>query len=190
LNGILTRVTVSRHFFHAAALASLTALGGCGSLLTQGAAVGAGIGGAAAAHALTNNGAVTAGIGLGAQAAAQAGVQYLERRVHKDEQDEIARVAGALPPGAVTRWQISHDVPIESDEHGQVTVSRIITTQSPVATPAAGILSCKEVVFSVETQPDHEPLRREFYTAAICQDGKAWKWASAEPATERWGSLQ
>ena len=25
---------------------------------------------------------------------------------------------------------------------------------------------------------------------AVCRDGETWKWASAEPATERWGSLQ
>jgi hypothetical protein len=33
-------------------------------------------------------------------------------------------------------------------------------------------------------------MHRAFYTANVCLDGKQWKWASAEPATERWGSLQ
>jgi len=26
--------------------------------------------------------------------------------------------------------------------------------------------------------------------ASVCRDGDKWKWASAEPATPRWGSLQ
>jgi hypothetical protein len=172
------------------ALGSLLLLGGCGSLLTESASVGAGVGGAAVANSVTKNGAVTAGIGLGAQAAAQAGVQYLERRTHKAEQDEIAKVAGTLLPGSVARWQIHHRLPIESDEQGQVTVSRIIAAPVPGATPAVDTLSCKEIVFSVDTQPKDRPPERAFYTAAICQDGPAWKWASAEPATERWGSLQ
>lgn len=29
-----------------------------------------------------------------------------------------------------------------------------------------------------------------FYVAAICRDGVNWSWASAEPATARWGALQ
>ncbi|WP_185595294.1 hypothetical protein [Burkholderia ubonensis] len=29
-----------------------------------------------------------------------------------------------------------------------------------------------------------------FFVATICRDGPVWKWASAEPATERWGALQ
>jgi hypothetical protein len=180
------RQTVLFHCVATFAFGSLLLLGGCGSLLTEGASVGAGVGGAAAANAVTKNGAVTAGIGLGARAAAQAGVQYLERRTHKAEQDEIAMVAGTLLPGSIARWQISHRLPIESDEQGQVTVSRIIAAPAL----AADTLSCKEIVFSVDTEHENGPLQREFYTAAICQDGNAWKWASAEPATERWGSLQ
>ncbi len=44
-------------------------------------------------------------------------------------------------------------------------------------------------MFSVDTVADDQP-QRAFYTATVCQDGARWKWASAEPATERWGSLQ
>ncbi|WP_255646830.1 hypothetical protein [Inquilinus sp. Marseille-Q2685] len=40
-------------------------------------------------------------------------------------------------------------------------------------------------MFSVEGEKD-----KAFYVAVICQNGETWKWASAEPATERWGSLQ
>ncbi|MBV8524582.1 MAG: hypothetical protein JOY71_21080, partial [Acetobacteraceae bacterium] len=32
--------------------------------------------------------------------------------------------------------------------------------------------------------------RRTFYTTNICLDGTTWRWAAAEPATERWGALQ
>ena len=171
----------------AGAACLLLSLGGCSSLLTEGSSAGAGIGAAAVSRAFTKNGAVTAGIGVGAQAAARAGVQYLEKRVHRTEQDEIARVAGALKPGAVAPWSISHSVPIEPDNHGEVTVSRVISTIT-TGRQSAG-LNCKEIVFSVDTDEDHQPIRA-FYTAAICLDRETWKWATAEPATERWGSLQ
>ncbi|HVZ07001.1 hypothetical protein [Rhodopila sp.] len=159
-------------------------LGACSSLLTEGTAAGAGIAGASVAHAVGANGAVTAGIGIGAQAAGMAGVQYLEKRIHHAEQDTIAQAAGPLAPGQVAHWNIRHSLPIESNEQGEVTVSRVIT-----APAAAGSLDCKEIVFSVDTTEDGHP-HRAFYTAAVCRDGQAWRWATAEPATERWGSLQ
>lgn len=165
----------------------LSGLGGCASLLTEGSSAGAGITAAAVSRSFTNNGAITAGIGVGAQAAARAGVQYLEKRVHRTEQDEIARVAGPLTLGAVAPWSISHFVSIEPDNHGEVTVSRVIST-IPAVRQSAG-LNCKEIVFSVDTDEDHQPIRA-FYMAAICLDRATWKWATAEPATERWGSLQ
>jgi hypothetical protein len=137
----------------------------------------AGVGGAAAATAVTKNALVATGIGLGVRSIASAGLQYGERKVHQAEQDRIATVAGPLAVGQVARWDISHDVPIEDDAQGDVTVSRLI---------GAPPLACKEIVFSVEG----EPPQRAFYVAVVCQNGTAWKWASAEPATERWGSLQ
>jgi hypothetical protein len=159
-------------------------LGGCSSLLTESAAAGAGIGGAAIAHAVNANGAVTAGVGLAAQAVALAGVQYLERRIHTVEQDAIAQSAGPLPVGQVAHWQVNHAVPIEDNEQGEVTVSRAIGSAT-----GPNPLDCKEIVFSVDTTHDNAP-ERAFYTASVCRDGTAWKWASAEPATERWGALQ
>jgi hypothetical protein len=168
------------------AFAFLPLLGGCDSLLTEGSGAAAGIGGAAIAHAVTDNGAVVAGAGLGAQAAAQAGVKYLEKRVHKDQQDTIAQLAGPLDIGKVAHWQVSPSIPIEADAQGEVTVSRIISA-NPRNEPDA--LDCKEIVFSVDTPQKDQPARA-FFTAAVCRDGKAWKWASAEPATERWGPLQ
>jgi len=155
-------------------------LGGCTSVLTEGTSAGAGIAGAAVAHDVTNNAGVTTGIGLGVQAAARAGLEYAERKVHQVEQDRIAAVAGELPVGAVADWQVVHDIPIEANEHGEVTVSRALGNTD---------CACKDIVFSV----DHEAKRgtaRDFYTADICRDGRQWKWATAEPATERWGALQ
>jgi hypothetical protein len=165
----------------------LLSLGGCSSLLTEGSSAGAGIAAAGVSRAFTKNGAITAGIGVGAQAAARASVQYLEKRVHRSEQDEIARVAGELKLGGVAPWSISHSLPIEPDNHGEVTVSRVIATVTTGREPTG--MNCKEIVFSVDTDEDHEPTRA-FYTAAICLDRNQWKWATAEPATERWGTLQ
>jgi uncharacterized protein YceK len=166
----------------AAGLAASLLLSGCSSLLTESSAAGAGVAAAGISSAVTNNGAVAAGIGIGAQAVTLAGVQYVERRVQNAEQTEIASAAGPLPVGGVADWHIVHDIPIEANEHGRVTVSRVIVADG-------NALSCKEIVFSVETTENKKP-RQDFYTASICRDGAQWKWATAEPAVARWGSLQ
>jgi hypothetical protein len=161
-------------------------LGGCSSLLTQGAGAGGGVGGAALANAFTKNGAITAGAGLGAQALAITGVQYLEKRVHGAEQDAIAGAAGNTPLGGVGQWRVAHDIPIEDDQHGEVTVTRLIMPALPGVAPA---FDCKEIIFSIDTAK-HREINRDFYTADVCQDDGQWKWATAEPATARWGALQ
>lgn len=152
-------------------LGLLALLGGCTSVLTEGTAAGAGAAGAGISHAVTKNAGVTTGIGLGVQALAHVGLQYAERRIHQTEQDRV---------GAVAHWQVVHDIPIEADEHGEVTVSRALGGES---------FRCKEIVFSVVHADAHNPTS-EFYTATVCRDGQQWKWATAEPATERWGALQ
>jgi hypothetical protein len=168
--------------FIALALTITSALSGCSSLYSEGAVAGAGIAGAAVAGKVTSNAAVATGIGLGAVAAARAGVQYSERVVHRNTQDGIARVAGPLDVGAIAPWSVTHSFPIENDEHGRVTVSRAIST---------GALDCKEIVFSVDQNATKNvPASSAFFVASICRDGDNWKWASAEPATERWGALQ
>jgi hypothetical protein len=155
-------------------------LAGCGSLLTATTADVAGIAGAGIAGAVTKSPTAAAGIGLGIAAGANAGLQYVERDVHRAEQDRIAAAAGPLEPGVVGHWSVSHSIPIEDDEHGDLVVTRTIGTAD---------FTCKEIIFSVDTVRDKVP-RRAFYTATVCRDGTVWKWASAEPATERWGSLQ
>ena len=104
----------------------------------------------------------------------------MERDVHRAEQDRIAQAAGPLAPGVVGHWSVTHSIPIENNEHGDLVVTRLI---------GAADFNCKEIVFSVDTL-QNKVARRAFYTATVCQDGTAWKWASAEPATARWGSLQ
>ncbi len=163
-----------------ASLAAAAGSSGCSSLLTEGAGAGAGIAGAGIASAVTRNAAVTSGIGLGVNAAALAGVKALEKRVHRTEQEQIAAAAGPLDVGARAQWISTPRVPIERTEHGELTVSRLIQ---------AGGLDCKEVVFSVD-RTTKAGLDRGFYTTTVCRDGAVWKWATAEPATARWGALQ
>lgn len=165
-----------RPFVARATLLACLALPGCGSLLTESASTGSAVAGAAAAGAVTHNAAVAAGIGLGVQAAAQEGLAYAERVVHRAEQRAIASAAGALLPGRVGTWRIAHDIPIETDSRGEVVISREFGT--------AGF-TCREIVFSVDSD-----VPRGFYVATVCRDGDAWQWASAEPATARWGALQ
>ena len=163
-----------------ALFACAVALSGCGSVLTASTSDIAGIAGAGIANAVSKSPAAATGIGLGVASGANAGLQYVERDVHRAEQDQIAQAAGPLPAGAVGHWSVTHTIPIENDEHGDVVVTRLV---------GADDFNCKEIVFSVDTL-EHKALNRAFYTATVCQDGTAWKWASAEPATARWGSLQ
>jgi len=181
VTGRRPRATVSTLLI-ALALVASSALSGCSSLYSEGAVAGAGIAGAAVANKVTSNAAVATGIGLGAVAAARAGVQYSERVVHRNTQNSIAQAAGPLDIGAVAPWSITHSFPIEDDEHGRVTVSRLIST---------GALDCKEIVFSIDQAAQRDtPASSSFFIASICRDGQNWRWASAEPATERWGALQ
>lgn len=165
------------------ALAALTTLSGCSSLLSEGTGAAAGIAGTAIANKVTDNATVATGIGLGVQAGAKAALAYAQRKTRGEEQDAIAAAAGPLGVGAVAPWSVKHQLPIEGDAHGQVAVSRAF----------GGVgLECKEVVFSIDTPADKagdEPSR-EFFVTTVCRDGAQWRWANAEPATARWGSLQ
>ncbi|MGE0223814.1 MAG: hypothetical protein AB7F35_22175 [Acetobacteraceae bacterium] len=161
-------------------LTSLLALGGCGSLLSAATADVAGIAGAGIAGAVTESPAAAAGIGLGIAAGANAGLQYVQRNVHRAEQEQIASAAGNLPVGQVGDWSVSHAIPLEDDAHGQVVVTRVM---------ALADVQCREIVFSVDHGKPDKP-ERDAYVTTICRDGEAWQWALAEPATARWGSLQ
>jgi hypothetical protein len=99
---------------------------------------------------------------------------------HGEQQDRIASVGGALKVGQVGHWESLHRIQLEPDEVGRVTVSRLI---------GAADLTCKEIVFTVDRIKDKQTVSA-FYVATICKDTQKWRWASAEPATPRWGALQ
>ena len=164
----------------ALALGALAA-SGCSSLLDEAGSAGAGIAGGALASAVTNDAGVAAGIGIGVQAGTRTLIKYGQRKVHAEAQAQIASAAGALAVGEIGRWQTVLSWPLESEEAGRVTVSRVIAT---------GELDCKEIVFSVDQSGKEALPASAFYVASICRDGARWQWASAEPATPRWGSLQ
>jgi hypothetical protein len=167
-------------FFACTTATMLSTLTGCSAVVSTSAGELAGIASAAVAGAVTSNPGVAAGIGLGAQAGARAGVDYAERRIQHATQDRIAQAAGPLKPGEVAAWQTDQRAPLAGGDQGRVTVSRVVSLAS---------VECKEIVFSVERREDDMP-RNAFYVAMVCREGAAWQWASAEPATARWGGLQ
>ncbi|WP_428984110.1 hypothetical protein [Ralstonia psammae] len=170
----------SARMLGSALVLSMLALSGCSSLMSEGTTTAAGIGGAALAAKVTDNAAVATGIGLGVQAGARAALQHSQRVIHTETQDHIAQIAGALVDNTVGNWQIKHRIPLEPDEHGRVVVTRSIN---------GPLVNCKEILFTVDGMEDGA-AKVDFFVASICHDGKQWKWATAEPATARWGSLQ
>ena len=151
-------------------------LSGCGMVAdVSGIATGGTVG------ALTANPVVGYSVGMGTRAAVNAGVNYVVRDLHQDEQDVIAGVAASLGPGQTQLWRIDHGLPFGyADENGAVQVTRLIET--PIAT-------CKEILFTVE-DGEGAKATRGLYVGTVCRQGETWKWASAEPAVERWGYLQ
>ena len=149
-------------------------LGGCNATPRIAAVVTGGVAGAA-----TGSPAIGFLIGVVTDAGANYAFRYFGRVRQGAEQDAIAAVAGDLPVGTEASWKIEHTIPI-GDEHGRLHVVRAI--DSPLAT-------CKELAFSVD-EGTGEAVKRAWYTTDICKQNEAWKWASAEPAVERWGFLQ
>ena len=139
--------------------------------------VAAGAGGASAG--LTANPAVGVAVGIGVEAATDAAINYVMRKRQQAEQDAIAETVGAMEVGENRSWKIRHDIPI-GNEHGTVQVTRLIPNALAV---------CKEAVFSVidGNRPDSP---RAWYVMTVCRQERRWKWATAEPAVERWGYLQ
>ena len=127
----------------------------------------------------TGNAALGFAVAIAVDAAAHAGVRYVGRRWHRAEQDAIAATAGGLQAGQRARWRIEHDLPI-GNEHGELQVVRVIENE---------LATCKEIAFSVDEGKDDAP-KRAWYVATVCRQQAQWKWASAEPAVERWGYLQ
>lgn len=128
--------------------------------------------------AFTANPAVGIAVGMTTAAATDAAIKYYGRSRQRGTQDAIAAVAGTLPIGGQAPWRIEHDIPI-GNERGDVHVVRAI--DNPLA-------PCREVVFSV-VDGEGAAMTRDWYAAQICRQGDRWRWASAEPAVDRWGSL-
>jgi hypothetical protein len=149
-------------------------MAGCSSI---GALSGAVVG--VATGAGTTNPVVGYAAGIGTQAAVDSLVKYVSRKRQQNEQDQIAVTVGRLAPGETAPWKIEHDVPI-GNEHGDVTVVGLLDNR---------LARCKEVVFTVIDGDKPDSPHGTFVTTA-CAQGQTWKWAQAEPATERWGSLQ
>jgi hypothetical protein len=149
-------------------------LAGCNSI---GAIGGTAVG--LAAGAGTTNPLVGYAAGVGTKAAIDELVKYISRKRQQGEQDEIAIVVGRLAPGETAPWRIDHDIPI-GNEHGDVTVTDVLDS---------ALARCKEVAFTV-IDGDAPNSPRGTYLTTACAQGDTWKWAQAEPATERWGFLQ
>ncbi|WP_321814361.1 MULTISPECIES: hypothetical protein [unclassified Paraburkholderia] len=158
------------------ALCAGAALGvsACGSI---GAASGAAA--AAATGIVTANPAIGVGVGIAVQAATDEAVNRFMKSMHADQQEMIAETAGRLPVGGSDSWRIKHKLPVENG-HGEVRVTRAF---------ASALALCKDFAFSVQDS-DKPDSPQQWYTASACQDDSGWKWATAEPAVERWGSLQ
>jgi len=150
------------------------AVSGCASI---GAASGAVAG--VATGAVTANPAIGIGVGIAVQAATDEAVNRYMRVMHRDQQDAIAALVGDMPVGESKPWRVKHTLPVENG-HGEVRVTRAFDT---------ALASCKEFAFSV-VDGDKPDSKADWFTASACRQGTGWKWASAEPAVERWGTLQ
>ncbi len=139
-----------------------------------GAAVAIGLG------AVTANPFIAYAVGVGTQAGINSLQKYFSRKIHQGEQDNIALAVGKMQPGQVAAWQIRYDLPI-GDAHGDVTVTRVVTSPLTI---------CKEAAFTVIGSKNPQAPRPVYITTACEQPDGSWKWAEAEPAAERWGSLQ
>jgi hypothetical protein len=151
------------------------ALTGCSSMGEfSGAAAGVATG------IVTANPAVGIGVGIAVQAAADEAIKRYMKGLHRDQQDALARLAGGMQPGQTKAWRVEHDVPLDSGQ-GQVRVTREFDT---------ALAPCKEFVFSLAGEGGGPDAQDMWFVASACKDAQGWKWASAEPAVARWGSLQ
>lgn len=135
---------------------------------------------AAASGTLTSNPAIGLGIGIAVQTATDTAFRKVFRDMQAAEQDRIAALAGSMDVGEQRVWDIHHRLPF-SDERGELRVVGAIDN---------ALATCKEVLFSV-ADGAKEPAARQWFVTQTCRhsDGR-WRWAAAEPAVARWGTLQ
>lgn len=158
----------------AALAAACVTMSGCASI---GAATGALAG--VATGAVTTNPAIGFGVGIAVQAATDEAVKRVTKSLHQDQQVMIAVTAGVSQVGETRPWKVKHTLPVENG-YGEVRVLREFGN---------ALASCKEFAFSV-VDGDDAKAPAEWFIATACQQPEGWKWASAEPAVERWGNLQ
>ena len=173
LTGPAANASAGRRPVAAAMLAVF--VGGCsfaGDATTDTAGIGAG----AVAGALTANPFIGLAVGVAARWAAGAAVSALEREIQTAIQDQIAQAGGSAEPNVAVPWSIEQRIPTGSGAGAVIVVREF----------GAPLMSCREIVFSVFETSD-----TKFYVGTIClAPSGTWKWAVAEPATGRWGSLQ
>lgn len=143
-------------------------LAGCGQVAELSGAVAGG-----GAALVSSNPALGYAIGISVRAGVTAGMQTVMRVRQRAEQDALAAAIGGLDPGEAGSWQVRHTIPI-GNRSGQVRLLRII--DNPLA-------ACREAAFTIEGEG-------QWFVTTACRQDTGWKWAAAEPATERWGSLQ
>jgi len=126
------------------------------------------------------NPAVGVGAGLAVRAGTTTAVNWVFRRRHRYAQDEIASVIGRMAPGEVRPWRIDYSIPV-GNAHGEIRLVRTIDST---------LASCREALFSVvEAEQAGRVTSQQWFVVTACRGDEGWKWASAEPATGRWGSL-
>jgi hypothetical protein len=151
------------------------ALAGCSSI---GGFAGAVAG--AATGTFSSNPAVGVAIGVSVKTATDAAMNRVFRGMQADEQDRIAEIAGNSNVGDRQSWKVHHLFSY-GDEAGELQVlSRIDNA----------LANCREVLFSVIGGKRDVPVREWFITQTCQQSDGHWRWAAAEPATGRWGTLQ
>jgi hypothetical protein len=144
------------------------ALSGCNLVP---AAAGVAAGGTAAA--VSANPVVGYAVGLGVRAGANEVLKYYVRVRQTAEQDAIATAAGEASLGSSRRWEIRHTIPF-----GNARGSLAVVAEIPNA-----LARCREVMFI--TDGVESPIITQ-----VCHDRNRWHWAAAEPAVDRWGTLQ
>ncbi|MBU8546901.1 MULTISPECIES: hypothetical protein [Roseomonadaceae] len=150
------------------ALLLALALPGCGQVAEITGAVAGG--GAALA---SSNPALGYALGITVRAGVTAGMQGVMRWRSREEQDALAAAIGGLAPDSAGRWAVRHRIPI-GNRDGELRLVRVIDN---------ALAECREALFSVQGET-------QWFLTTACRQGETWKWAGAEPATGRWGSLQ
>ncbi len=145
----------------ASACSSLADIAGTASAVTAGAA--------------TGNPAVAIGVGGVVRGSIDATEKAYARVNARRTHALITAVAAPLAPGEAGNWHEAHR--FSDDVSGRVEVTRLI--ESKLAT-------CKELAFTI----DGDPNEIVPYHGAICRTTGEWRWAMAEPSTERWSVLR